>query len=67
MPKFRNQLHKKHKNSWRCEMNGLAGIIRKLLPELQQEVEDFIQFLMEKRAKSHCRLLLQDWTGALKD
>lgn len=41
--------------------------IRELPPELQQEVEDFVQFLLEKRAHKRGRKLRQDWAGALKE
>ncbi len=48
-------------------MKTLEEMIKKLPPELQQEVEDFIRFLMEKRVKKYGRPLRQDWAGALKD
>lgn len=48
-------------------MKILEEMIKKLPPELQQEVEDFIRFLMEKRVKKYGRPLRQDWAGALKD
>ncbi|AZK60217.1 hypothetical protein Daudx_1674 [Candidatus Desulforudis audaxviator] len=38
-----------------------------LPPELQREAEDFIRFLLEKRAKKTGKRLRQDWAGALKD
>jgi len=47
-------------------MKTLEEMIKKLPPELQQEVEDFIRFLMEKRVKKYGRPLRQDWAGALK-
>jgi hypothetical protein len=34
-------------------MKTLEEKIRELPPELQQEVEDFIEFLLEKRARKH--------------
>ena len=40
----------------------------KMLPlELQHEVEDFIEFLIEKRKAKRGKKLRQDWAGALRD
>ncbi|MCK9441077.1 MAG: DUF2281 domain-containing protein [Methanothrix sp.] len=48
-------------------MTGLEELIRELSPELHQEAEDYISFLIEKRArKPKCDLKL-DWIGALQD
>ena len=41
--------------------------IKELPPELQHEVEDFIEFLIEKRMAKHGKKLRQDWAGALSD
>jgi mRNA-degrading endonuclease RelE of RelBE toxin-antitoxin system len=43
--------------------------IKTLSPQLQQEVEDFIQFLIEKHVPRYkCgKKLRQDWAGALRD
>lgn len=48
-------------------MNRLEKLLKDLPPDLHQEVEDFVQFLLSKRAKVHGRKLRQDWAGALKD
>jgi len=32
-------------------MEALKEVVEKLPPDLQQEVKDFIEFLLEKRAK----------------
>jgi len=48
-------------------MKRIEELMRKLPPELQQEVEDFVQFLMEKRARKVGTKLRQDWAGALRD
>ncbi|HSE82992.1 MAG TPA: DUF2281 domain-containing protein [Thermodesulfobacteriota bacterium] len=42
-------------------------MIGELPPELQKEVEDFVQFLKEKRGRKAGKKLRQDWAGALKD
>lgn len=40
----------------------------KMLPlELQHEVEDFIEFLIERRKAKRGKKLRQDWAGALRD
>jgi hypothetical protein len=40
----------------------------KMLPrELQHEVEDFIEFLIERKKAKRGKKLRQDWAGALRD
>ncbi len=48
-------------------MENIEEIIRKLPPELQREVKDFVNFLIEKRTRKQGVKLRQDWAGALKD
>jgi len=48
-------------------MENIEEIIKKLPPELQREVKDFIDFLIEKKARKQGVKLRQDWAGALKD
>jgi len=48
-------------------MNDLEEKIRELPPELQKEVEDFVEFLLEKRAKRKQKKLRMSWAGALKE
>ncbi len=48
-------------------MEDIAKIIKELPPELQKEVEDFVNFLKEKKGRKHGRKLRQDWAGALRD
>lgn len=48
-------------------MPTLKEYIDKLPPELQQEVEDFVRFLLEKRNKKPKGKLKFDWRGALRD
>ncbi len=48
-------------------MRTLEEIIKKLPPEYEQEVEDFVRFLIEKRSLKQGRKLRQDWAGALRD
>ena len=48
-------------------MNRLETLIRKLPPELQQEVADFVEFLLKKRARKAAKPLRQDWAGSLKE
>jgi len=45
----------------------LVEIIEKLPPELQEEVRDFAQFLLEKRAKKPKGKPKFEWAGALKE
>jgi len=48
-------------------MKTIEEMIKELPSELQQEVLDFAEFLIEKRAQKKGRKLRQDWAGALKD
>ncbi len=47
-------------------MKSLEEMIKELPPDLRQEVEDFIEFLLKKRKKKR-KKLKQDWAGGLKD
>ena len=48
-------------------MQPLKQLIDQLPPELQQEVQDFVEFLLERRAKKTKKKPKFDWAGALKD
>lgn len=41
--------------------------IKMLSPELQHEVEDFIEFLIARKKVKSGKKLRQDWAGALRD
>lgn len=46
---------------------SIEEMVKKLPADLQQEVREFVQFLLEKRAKKQGGKLRQDWAGALRD
>lgn len=48
-------------------MKSIEEKIKELPPELQQEVEDFVNFLIEKRVCKSKGQLKFDWRGALRD
>lgn len=48
-------------------MKTLQELIEQLPPDLQQEVHDFVEFLLEKRKRKQGRRLRQDWAGALRE
>jgi hypothetical protein len=48
-------------------MQTLKELVDQLPPEFQQEVRDFVEFLLEKRARRPKRRPRFDWAGALKD
>jgi len=48
-------------------MGNIADRINELPPELQQEVEDFVQFLLDKRVPKPQGQLKLDWRGGLRD
>ena len=47
-------------------MDRIEEMVKDLPPDLRQEVEDFIEFTLEKRSRKPPRKLRQDWAGALK-
>ena len=48
-------------------MEALKEAVEKLPPDLQQEVKDFIEFLLEKRTKRNGGKPNFDWAGALEN
>ncbi len=48
-------------------MENIEEMVKRLPPDLKREVEDFVNFLIEKKARRQGRKLRQDWAGALKD
>jgi mRNA-degrading endonuclease RelE of RelBE toxin-antitoxin system len=45
----------------------LKELIDQLPPEFQEEVRDFVEFLLERKARRRGKKLRQDWAGALRD
>lgn len=48
-------------------MQSIEKKIKRLPDELQHEVEDFVDFLIEKKKKKPAKKLRLDWAGALKN
>jgi len=48
-------------------MQKVKDLIEQLPPDLQQEVQDFIEFLIEKKAQRRQKKLRLSWAGALQD
>jgi len=48
-------------------MNELIEMIRKLPPDVQKEVKDYVEFLMSKRLRKQRSKLSQEWAGALRE
>ena len=48
-------------------MGDIVKIVKELPPELQKEVEDFVNFLKDKKRRKRGKKLQQDWAGALRD
>jgi len=46
---------------------AINDMMKRLPPELHQEVEDFIQFLIEKRGRRSRKPMKLDWFGGLAD
>jgi len=51
----------------RKAMMSLEELIKELPLDLQQEVQDFVEFLIEKRLKKTKGKFRFSWAGALKD
>ncbi|MFH1633929.1 MAG: DUF2281 domain-containing protein [Chloroflexota bacterium] len=45
----------------------ITTLVSQMPPDLQQEVEDFVQLLFKRRVQKPGKTLRQDWAGALKD
>ena len=45
----------------------LEEMVKELPLELQEEVRDFVEFLLEKRARKPKAKLMLSWRGALRD
>jgi hypothetical protein len=48
-------------------MERLEEMVKELPPGLQQEIGDFVQFLIEREKRKVGKRLRQDWAGALRD
>lgn len=48
-------------------MRPIEELLKELPPHLQQEVEDFIEFLLKKRTKQPRGAPSFEWAGALRD
>ena len=48
-------------------METIEEKIKKLPPDLKKEVEDFVDFLLEKMKKKTGKKLKLDWAGGLKE
>jgi len=48
------------------KVENIEEMAKILPPELQRKVEDFVNFLIEKKARKRGKKLHQDWAGALK-
>ncbi len=48
-------------------MESLIEMIKKLPPEYEQEVYDFVQFLLEKKSPKPKKELKLSWRGALQN
>ncbi|MGE5344169.1 MAG: DUF2281 domain-containing protein [Candidatus Omnitrophota bacterium] len=48
-------------------MESVEMKLRKLPQDLKHEVEDFVDFLMEKKCKKHKKKPNLDWIGGLKE
>lgn len=48
-------------------MRKIDELIKRLSPELQDEVYDFAQFLLEKKIQPKQKRLRMDWAGGLSE
>ena len=47
--------------------SSLLDRIKDMPPGIQQEIEDFADFILKKRGRKSEYILRQDWAGALSD
>ena len=57
----------KSKSWWRSNMRSLEEKIKSLPIDLRKEVEDFIDFLIERKMKKGVKKPMFTWEGALKE
>jgi len=48
-------------------MHDIKDLLEKLPPDLQQEVKDFVEFLLSKRIHKKQQKLSMTWAGALRE
>ena len=48
-------------------MKNIEEQIKQLPPELRRQVEDFVVFVLERRAQKHGKKPRQDWAGTLRE
>ena len=48
-------------------MQTIKELIEKLPPDLQQEVRDFVEFLLEKKVPKRQKKLRLTWAGGLRE
>jgi ubiquinone/menaquinone biosynthesis C-methylase UbiE len=48
-------------------MKTMEEMIKELPPDLKQEVQDFVEFLYEKKVKKRSGKLKMNWAGALRE
>ena len=48
-------------------MEALKELIDQLPPQLQREVQDFVEFLLEKKLRRKQKKLRLTWAGALRE
>ncbi len=48
-------------------MKTLEEMVKELPPESQDEVRDFVEFLLSKKRKRKQKYLRMDWAGALRE
>ena len=50
-----------------AQTKPLEELVKELPPDCQEEVRDFVEFLLERRGRKRGGKLRQDWAGALKE
>ncbi len=63
---FQWKISPRHWHSCNHEFSG-EKLLTELPPELKQEVQDFAQFLMDKKTNRKQQRLRLSWAGGLKD
>ncbi len=48
-------------------MSEIEEMVKNLPPDIRIQVQDFVEFLIERKKQNRRTILRQDWAGALRD
>ena len=48
-------------------MSEIEEMVKNLPPDIRIQVQNFVEFLIERKKQNRRKILCQDWAGALRD